>query len=53
MLTPSEREQARAEAAQEVRDKEFLDRLDKIIELLIEIRDSTRPQSPNKSETPS
>ncbi len=52
VLTPSERERAIAAAAQEVRDKEFLDRLDKIIELLsellTEIRDSTRPQSPNK-----
>ena len=52
MLTPSEREQAVAAAAQAVRDKEVLDRLDKIIELLTEIRDSSRPQSPNNSGTP-
>jgi len=46
MLTPAQREHAVTEAAQAVRDKELLQRLDKIIELLTEIRDGTTPQAP-------
>lgn len=43
MLTPQERERALVTASQEVRDKEVLERLDKIIGLLTEIRDNTPP----------
>ena len=52
MLTPSEREQAIAATAQAVRDKQVLDRLDKIIELLTEIRDGNRPPSQDNSGAP-
>jgi hypothetical protein len=46
MLTPAERERAAADTTQAARDREVLERLDKIIALLAEIRDAGRPQSP-------